>query len=102
MTITRDSIRDDLTRHVSGKDGVAHVRDYMKHAMFTPYAWPGGYPVVFGLSDGSILCAHCAERVFIMENEPSVWAEIHYEGPSIWCDECNAEIESAYGDPEDD
>lgn len=60
------------------------------------YAWPGGYPIIYILADGEILCPACA-------NDANGWrimgADIHYEGPPELCCHCNAEIESAYGEP---
>ena len=67
---------------------------------FSPYAWPGGYPVLF-LSGGDTFCADCAKEIFFSEGN-EVYADCYYEGPSTYCDNCNKEIESAYGDPEDD
>lgn len=32
------------------------VKEYIRH----PYAWPGGYEIVFIASDGEILCHDCA------------------------------------------
>jgi len=67
------------------------------------YAWPGGYPLVYTGGQNEFLCAACAQRAL---DNPDGWDEwlpddyfIHYEGPPIFCSECNAEIESAYGDP---
>ena len=67
---------------------------------FTDWAWPGGYPIIFVLDSGDVLCAECAKREFLTHQTDSVTADIHYEGPSIFCDECSKEIESAYGDPD--
>jgi len=68
--------------------------------LFRPYAWPGGYPILFTDDHGDILCAECAKKYFIMENS-DITADIYYEGPILLCDDCNREIESAYGDPEE-
>lgn len=85
------------------------------HPDFPPYAWPGGTPIVYATKDGSALCHRCANReasrwaedqkdsdeVGWMAGHPdSLTAHGHEEGPPIHCDGCNAEIESAYGDPE--
>jgi hypothetical protein len=71
------------------------------HELFAPYAWPGGYPVIFTTDSGDCLCADCARDAYLNE-KIDVSSDVHYEGPSIYCDECNVEIESAYGDPGDD
>lgn len=67
------------------------------------YAWPGGYPIVYITNDNQLLCPDCATKSLLDPDEwddwkPSEWF-IHYEGPPEYCGECNAEIESAYGDP---
>ena len=70
---------------------------------FPAYAWPGGYPLVYITPESSCLCADCAKEVY---NDPDEFEEfkpstqfIHYEGPPIYCEECNNDIPSAYGDP---
>lgn len=70
-------------------------RDEKGH--FPAYAWPGGYPIIYITCDGGdVLCATCADRE--MEK---VEADIHWEGPAYFCDECSKEIPSAYGDPDE-
>jgi hypothetical protein len=66
---------------------------------FPPYAWPGGYTIEYVTDDGAVLCAECARRE-VLENRGTVYGDIYYEGPIVHCDDCNAEIESAYGDPD--
>ena len=68
------------------------------------YAWPGGYPIAYVDKDNSILCAKCATK---SSNDPDelpnfkpVDCFIHYAGESEFCEQCNAEIESAYGIPD--
>ena len=73
------------------------------------FAWPGGYPIVYVCSDGGTLCADCVNREVDNIDDSTRrklrdgWAlagcDVHYEGPPIICNHCNAEIESAYGDP---
>jgi hypothetical protein len=86
------------------QDGKFTEHEYLAVAdafesFFVNFAWPGGYPIVFLTDDGDCLCAECAKRVFIME-KIDVSADCYYEGPAMFCDGCNREIESAYGDPE--
>jgi hypothetical protein len=80
------------------------------------YAWPGGYPIFYMTKDNSVLCADCANRKngseAILATEPIgeddfydpqwtiVAADINYEDDFLYCDHCNAQIESAYGDPD--
>lgn len=77
----------------------------------------GGYPLVYRFADGADCCPGCANgengsEAFIQDGgstrDPSdrqwriIGADVHYEGAPITCDHCNAEIASAYGDPEND
>jgi hypothetical protein len=66
----------------------------------TAYAWPGGYPVIYLDGDNSVLCAKCATESLKDDicSFRAVAADIHYEGPAEICENCNAEIPSAYGD----
>jgi len=91
-----------------------------KHNRNLPaYAWPGGYPIVYYDNDGSPLCASCASEAlaeFLKLRKESAtgrfgpmlydyysdlpqYSDIFYEGPTVFCAECNEEMESAYGDP---
>lgn len=60
----------------------------------------GGYTMQYCDRHGDDLCARCASK-------PAIWAEhgpirggVYYEGPTLECAECGAQIESAYGDPD--
>jgi hypothetical protein len=68
------------------------------------YAWPGGYPILYLDRENSTLCAECATKSLDDPEEvpqfKPVAFDVYYEGPTIHCEQCNAEIESAYGDPE--
>lgn len=74
------------------------------------YAWPGGYPIIYVMGDGEVLCPACAngengseayEPKDANPNHDRQWtiAEqvIHYEGEPETCAHCNATIPSAYG-----
>lgn len=77
------------------------------------YAWPGGYPLYYLCADGGTLCANCANgdngsEAYTGDYVPEkgkdwhmVSADIHWEGQPLMCDHCGAQIESAYGNPED-
>lgn len=66
----------------------------------------GFYPILY-ISDGSILCAACAqsdiekhlagEHVHRIED---LGCDIYYEGSTFTCDDCGDELASAYGDPD--
>lgn len=70
------------------------------------WAWPGGYPIYYLDGHNSVLCPTCADRA---DKDPDelpqfkpVGAGVHWEGPVMYCEGCNAGIESAYGDPEEE
>lgn len=61
-------------------------------------SFPGGYPIYYIDEQNNVYCEECAaERA-----EDIVDHRCYMEGPSMYCDQCNKEIESAYGEPEDD
>ena len=71
------------------------------------YAWPGGYPLLFLMKDGGVLCPDCVvrewETISQAEDDPQWELEgyfIHYEGPPWPCDHCYEFVESAYGEAE--
>lgn len=70
------------------------------------YAWPGGYPLFYWDVYGDVMCPDCANEHAPEGEQPDMdWPvghDVHWEGPSMWCDYCGAEIESAYGDPDED
>ena len=73
------------------------------------YAWPGGYTLVLLMSDGDCLCHDCLManyrtiRKAQKEKDNSGWRPadvfIHWEGPELYCANCNKTIESEYGNP---
>ena len=74
-------------------------------------AWPGGYPVLYITADCGTLCPDCAnsdEARFALADCPDdrQWLiaayYIHWEGPPETCDHCGKQVESAYGDPENE
>lgn len=72
------------------------------------YVWPGGYPAYAVTSDGGALCHKCcaAERELIGTTTGSdgwcvVGIDVNWEQGDLLCDNCNAVIESAYGDEPD-
>lgn len=76
-----------------------------------PYAWPGGYPIVYlcgeGCSTTEAMCPGCANgengSLASTQADDDQWILcgyfIHYEGPPEICCHCGKEIPSAYGDP---
>jgi len=68
------------------------------------FAWPGGYPILYLDGSDEVLCAACATR---LADDPEEFEKykpyafmIHEEGPTVYCENCNAPIESACGDPD--
>lgn len=63
----------------------------------------GGYPLVYVTADGGSLCAACATEQATRRDRDHwpriLGADVYYEGSPVSCDNCNVEIESAYGDP---
>lgn len=67
------------------------------------YALPGLYPLYYLDAHNEVLCSECATYAL---DDPHEYNEfrpqtyhIHYEGAPLYCSECGARIESAYGDP---
>lgn len=65
---------------------------------YPAYAWPGGYPIYYVDAGNNVLCPDCANR----EDEyadPVTDSDVNYEDEGLYCDDCGAKIESAYGEP---
>ena len=86
-----------------GSYAISRAQAYREHidGLFTNYAFPGGYPILYTTDSGDCLCADCAKKVYLDERI-DVSCGTYDEGPTMYCDGCNREIESSYGDPEDD
>lgn len=76
---------------------------------YDAFAWPGGYPIFYLTADNGILCPKCANENISecacpaesREADPQwriVAADINYEDDSLYCDHCNKQIETAYGE----
>ena len=65
------------------------------------FVWPGGYPLAYFTEEGDVLCAACATYARDKNGETTT-PDIHWEGEALRCDECDTEIESAYGVPDGD
>lgn len=67
-------------------------------------AFPGGYPLFYVTKDCGILCPKCANdnKELTFDPDDPQWfiigADVNYESTNLYCDNCNAQIESAYGD----
>ena len=58
----------------------------------------GGYPLLYINAQDEGFCAECADK----REHKVTDVDVHMEGAPYECDDCGAEIESAYGDPESD
>lgn len=63
---------------------------------FKGYSEVGGYTVTY-VGDGVIYCEECAKGLD-KDEQDSLKDYIHWEGPSNWCDGCDKELESEYGE----
>jgi hypothetical protein len=63
---------------------------------FAPF---GGYTMIYVERDGSEVCGKCANDTD--KTLPIVDYGTYDEGPTIQCAECNDDIESSYGDPDE-
>lgn len=59
----------------------------------------GGYPIIY-VGDGDVYCGTCAGKMDKSDSDKLV-GRMYEEGSPIECDECGKQMESAYGDPDD-
>lgn len=84
-------------------------RNAIKEALRQPYTFPGGYTKRFSAYDAYI-CADCVRknlRAVFQDTTDNVggWnlsVDIFWEGPMHFCGQCETEIHSEYGDPEEE
>lgn len=63
--------------------------------------FPGGYPLFYLSSYNNIYCPDCANKMLDDEYEDIITYDVYDEGDSLFC-ENGHEIQSAYGNPEED
>ena len=83
------------------------VSDFRRAVRNGPYAWPGGYPLFWVMSDGAALSFDCAktERRAMLEairhKLNDGWRplalEVNWEDTELECAHTGERIESAYG-----
>jgi len=61
------------------------------------FAWPGGYPIFYIDRDGTAICPRCANHKRWYDKR-IIGADINYEDDSLYCENCNKRIESAYAE----
>lgn len=71
------------------------------------WAWPGGYPLFYMTEDNAVLCPACANgdngSDTLTQDDPQwnvVATDANWEDPDLFCEHCNARIESAYAEPD--
>lgn len=77
------------------------------------FAWPGGYTILYYFTQSKeilVLCWKCSNKACrgIVDKNPdyedyklhSIF--IHWEGESLWCDDCGVELPSEYGNPNEE
>lgn len=71
---------------------------------YDAYAWPGGYPIFYLCADNGVLCPNCANENAHLDTgmDDKQWhvvaSDINWEDDALYCDNCNDQIESAYGE----
>ena len=87
------------------------VHQFIAQLRSGAYAWPGGYPVYFVMSDGEALSYAAAKanariiaRAIRGDDNTGDWrviaADINWEDPALFCCHTCARIESAYAEDE--
>ncbi len=83
------------------------VSDFRRDMRNGPYAWPGGYPLYFVMSDGAAMnfaaarenCRQVLEA--IRDQDSSGWrimgVQVNWEDTELVCCHCGEPIPSAYG-----
>lgn len=63
----------------------------------------GLYPIKY-VYEGEVYCPMCARNLYLenLRLQDKIIGRIYWEGPVLQCNCCGDEIESAYGDPEED
>lgn len=92
---------------MNNTNAVRAVKDIVRE----PHAWPGGYTKVLIMIDGEAMCSACVKENFRLilqatrDNARSGWAahsaDVHWEGAPMYCANCNKEMPSEYGDPDE-
>jgi len=108
--------RSDMFKLIKAERDISYTRKaetisetYKKvyDQIFKDYTFPGWYPIIYTTEHDDMFCSACARKYFtsrdgglIDKDDISINTDIYSEGPIMYCDGCNTEIESAYGDPE--
>ena len=93
---------------------IQSISDFRRAFRNGPYAWPGGYPVYFLLSDGEAISFKAAREkstrremlAALRDNNTRcgwmpIALEINWEDENLYCVQTSERIESAYGEEHD-
>lgn len=75
-----------------------HIEATRYNGKLPSFSSVGGYPLLYINARNEGFCAECADK----REHKITDVDAHMEGQPFTCDDCGAEIESAYGDPESD
>lgn len=64
-------------------------------------AWPGMYPLYYVDIWGHLICPTCANIADKDIDSGVARYEVNWECTHLYCDDCGAKIESAYGEDEE-
>ena len=53
------------------------------------------YPFYYLMDNNDVCCRECANEY----PDEVIGVDVQWDGPNMQCDECNATLETAYGDP---
>lgn len=85
------------------------ISDFRKAVRNGPYAWPGGYPLYWIMSDGTAVAFDVARVSWegrrmleaLLDNANDGWRpialEINWEDTELYCEHTGERIPSAYG-----
>jgi len=60
----------------------------------------GCYPILYLDKHDNVLCPQCANEQDPDGDDAPVVADVNWEDPDLFCDECSERIESAYAEDE--
>jgi len=75
-----------------------HIEETRYNGKLPSFSSVGGYPLIYTNTQNEGFCAECADK----REHKIADVDARMEGQPFTCDDCGAEIESAYGDPESD
>ena len=93
---------DPLDLHIEFDFGQYGVRQWRHTPRFAPITEIGGYTVVY-IHENGIYCNECASKMHAeARGNIRFRFETYDEGSPIECADCGKDIESSYGDPDEE